>query len=78
MSKLIRITWNAGFRTGFNFSGKLYLERLRQLLKLKPSFVYKKEHTHLFTIHLMKYISSITLFLEKKDEYTNYIALPTE
>jgi SAM-dependent methyltransferase len=78
MPELIRITRNAGFRTGFNFTGKFHIERLKQLLKLKHSFVYKKEHTHLLTIHLIKYISSITLLLEKKDEYINYIALPAE
>lgn len=78
MSDVIKITRSAGFRTGFNFSGKFYLERLKQLMRLKHSFVYKKEHAHLLTIHLMKYISSITLLLEKKDEYINYIALPTE
>lgn len=78
MSDLIKITRSAGFRTGFNFSGKFYIEKLKQILRLKHSFVYKKECPHLVTIHLIKYISSITLLLEKKDEYINYIALPTE
>ena len=75
MSDLIEITRENGFRVGFNFSGNFYYEKLKEVFRIRNKFIYNKEKKHLLSIHLLKYISSITLFLEKKDEYINYIAL---
>lgn len=61
------------FRTGFNFTGKFYSEKLKDLFHIQHPFIYKKNNPHYFSIHFYKYLQCITLFLEKKDEFINYI-----
>lgn len=63
-----------GFRTGFNYTGNFYYEKLKELFRMKHKFKYPKENTYMFLIHIFKYIQCVTLFLEKQDSYINYIA----
>jgi SAM-dependent methyltransferase len=71
---LIRVGNKNGFRTGFNFTGSFYYEKLKEILKIKHRFFYRKDNPHIIGIHLFKYIQGITLFLEKINSYDNYIA----
>jgi SAM-dependent methyltransferase len=71
---LIQIGNTNGFRTGFNFTGNFYYEKLKEILKIKHRFFYRKENSHPISIHIFKYIQGITLFLEKINSYENYIA----
>lgn len=71
---LIEIGNANGFRTGFNFTGNFYYEKLKEILNIRHRFYYKKESQHPISIHIFKYIQGITLFLEKINSYENYIA----
>lgn len=63
-----------GFRTGFNFTGNFYYEKIKEVLKLTHRFSYKKNNPCTLSVHLFKYLQCITLFLEKTNSYENYIA----
>jgi SAM-dependent methyltransferase len=65
----------AGFRAGFEFTGDMYRAKLRDLLKLPPKFEYRRSNLSMLSIHFYKWLASITLVLDKKDRYVNYIAL---
>jgi len=71
---LIRVGKKNGFRTGFNFTGNFYYEKLKEIFKIKHRFLYKKENSHTLSIHIFKYIQGITLFLEKITSFNNYIS----
>ena len=71
---LIRVGKKMGFRAGFNFTGKFYYEKLKEIFKIKHRFFYKNESPHALSVHLFKYIQCITYFLEKDNSYNNYIA----
>jgi SAM-dependent methyltransferase len=70
---LIRAGNANGFRTGFSFTGNFYYEKLKEILNIPHRFFYKKERSHPISVHLFKYIQGITLFIEKADDYRNYI-----
>jgi SAM-dependent methyltransferase len=70
---LLRLGKKNAFRTGFNFTGNFYYEKLKEIFKVKHRFIYKKDNPCCLSIHLFKYIQCITLFLEKAESYDNYI-----
>lgn len=74
ISELLTYGKKCGFRTGFNYTGNFYYEKLKEFFRIEHRFKYQKENTHIFSIHFFKYIQCITFFLEKNDAYINYIA----
>ncbi len=74
VSELLTYGKKCGFRTGFNYTGNFYYEKLKEIFRIKHRLNYQKESTYSFFIHIFKYIQCITFFLEKNDSYINYIA----
>lgn len=71
---LIELGKKCKFRTGFKYTRNFYLEKIKEIFKIKHQFLYDSDRYHTFSIHFFKYIQCITLFLEKFDSYDNYIA----
>lgn len=74
IGELLNFGKKCGFRAGFNYTGNFYYEKLKELFRFRHRFKYPRENTHLFSIHIFKYIQCITFFLEKHHSYVNYIA----
>jgi hypothetical protein len=49
-------------------------EILNSFLRTLPKFEYRRSNMSLFTIHFYKWLASVTLVVDKKDRYINYIA----
>ena len=71
---VIQLGKRSGFRTGFTYTRNFYYEKLKEIFRLKHPFYYSRNQLHFISIHFYKYIQCITLFLEKKRSYENYIA----
>lgn len=74
IGELLNYGKKCGFRTGFNYTGNFYYEKLKELFRITHKFNYPKENAHIFSVHFFKYIQCVTFFLEKHDSYINYIA----
>jgi len=74
MKNLLDITTKNKFRCGFNYTSNFFQEKIKEILNIDHKFIYKQNSTNLLSIHFFKYLSSITLYLEKEEEYENYIA----
>lgn len=62
-----------GLRTSFKYTREFYLRKLRYLLKSKNSYEYKQDRSSFYdwvSLIVLKYVSSVTLFLEKKQTYS--------
>jgi len=60
------------FRVTFRYTQDFYTSKVKSLLSLDPTYTYSKKRSlflDLISINIFKYISSITLFLEKKQTY---------
>jgi SAM-dependent methyltransferase len=65
------------FRTSFRYTREFYTAKLRQVLKRKPVYTYKSNRFVLFdkvSFAFLKYVSCITLFLQKP-EYAEHTEL---
>lgn len=74
IGELLTCVAKCGFRTGFNYTGNFYYEKLKEIFRINHRFKYQNENTHILSIHFFKYIQCITFFIEKRDSYFNYIA----
>lgn len=62
----------AGLRASFRYTQELYFRKLRGLLQLPVTFAYSPRRNALadwLWIKLLRYVSGVTLFLEKKQTY---------
>jgi len=71
------------FRASFRYTREFYTAKIRQLMKFKPVYVYKRNRSVMFdkiSFAFFKYISSITLFLQKPEygEHTELLLFPPE
>ena len=60
-------------RCSFRYTQEFYENKFRSLLLLKPKYEYKKNRNRFLdwiAIKVLKYVSSITLFLQKENTYT--------
>jgi len=60
-------------RVSFKYTQEFYFRKIAIMMGKEPSFEYKHVRSifvDFLAILLLKYISSITLFLEKKEKYT--------
>lgn len=65
------------FRTSFRYTRQFYSSKLRQVLGLPPKYRYKKPGSVIldsFSFAFLKYVSSITLFLQRP-EYPDHTEL---
>ncbi len=63
-----------GLRGSFRYTGELYANKLRSLLNINHNPAYKLNRSYaldFLSVHFYKYVSIVTLFLEKKESYTN-------
>ncbi len=71
-SEMLTIAKRNSLRGSFRYTQEFYVQKLRSLLKLKPRYQYRKDRSPwrdwLATL-LLKRISSVTLFLEKRESY---------
>jgi len=61
-------------RTSFRYTQEFYIGKLGSMLGLKPKYEYQRNRSSLvdwLSIHVLKYVSSITLILHKSEIYTN-------
>jgi SAM-dependent methyltransferase len=71
------------FRASFRYTQEFYTAKIRQVMKLKPVYVYKRNRSVMFdrtSFLFFKYISGITLFLQKPeyDEHTELLHFAPE
>jgi SAM-dependent methyltransferase len=72
--ELVRICKQSGFRVGFEFTGEFYRSKLRDIFRRPSKFEYRASAWSLISIHFYKWINGVTLVLDKRDRYVNYIA----
>ena len=72
--ELFKMVKKHSFRASFRYTGEFYSSKLRSLLNLKAKYKYNKHNRRSFVdwwaITLLKYVSSVTLILEKRETYT--------
>lgn len=68
-SECLKLGRKYRLRTSFRHTGAFYERKIRSILGLSRSFCYddKSSAVDFFLLPLLKYISSVSLFLEKKD-----------
>jgi len=65
---------HAGLRASFRYTQELYYRKLRDLLGRRVPFRYSRRRNALadwFWLKALRYVSGVTLFLEKKQTYVN-------
>jgi SAM-dependent methyltransferase len=72
--KLVRLCKQSGFRVGFEFTGEFYWAKLRDIFRRPSKFEYRESACSIVSIHFYKWLNGITLILDKRDRYENYIA----
>lgn len=63
---------NAGLRTSFRYTQEFYFSKLRSVFQLEPKYIYSDDRSAVMEwlfIFTLKYISGITLFLQKENSY---------
>lgn len=71
-SETIGYVRSAGMRADFTFSMEFFTSKLKQVVRIKPSYTYKLRAYSFFDaimIKFLRYISSVTLVCEKKNTY---------
>ena len=74
-TETLKLSKKYSFRGSFKYTQEFYGNKLRSLLRLKPKYIYKTNRSSLFdwvAIYVLKYISSVTLFLEKENTYRKH------
>ena len=64
----------ARFRTNFDYTDEFYWKKIRYLLGMRQFSMYKRPRFTSISVNFFKYLSSVTVVLEKRNVYTNYIA----
>jgi SAM-dependent methyltransferase len=73
-SELLRLGKIAGLRTSFRYTLEFYTSKLRQIFRMVPRMEYRRPQsavTEWMKIAVLRYLSGITLFLEKDEVYTS-------
>lgn len=71
--EILKLGKKYSLRTSFRYTQEFYEAKLRSLLRLKPRHKYNYNRSSFIdwiAIHFFKYLSSITLMLEKNEVYT--------
>ncbi|OEU78156.1 MAG: hypothetical protein BA872_01295 [Desulfobacterales bacterium C00003060] len=74
-TETLNLSKKYSLRGSFKYTQEFYGNKLRSLLRLKPKYAYKTKRASLFgwvAIYVLKYLSSVTLFLEKENTYRKY------
>lgn len=73
-TELLRLTKRHGLRATFAYTKDFYLSKSRSMIGMKP-YPYRRASAVLeyFAFALLKYVSSVTLFMEKKNTYKRLI-----
>jgi SAM-dependent methyltransferase len=61
-------------RISFRYTPEYYSQKIRSVLSMQPKCSYKANRLFLtdwILVYLLKYVASITMFLEKRDAYKN-------
>jgi SAM-dependent methyltransferase len=71
-SQVLDLAKRAGFRACFRFTPEFYSSKLRSLLRAPTRFTYStgwRSWTDAFAVKFLRYVSSVTLTLEKQNAY---------
>lgn len=60
---------SAGLRSSYRFTAKFYFQKLRLMLRLTNHIKYQDTISFFTGIKLLRYVSGITLFVEKNNKY---------
>lgn len=71
--ELLKVTRLSGFRAGFDYTREFYFAKVRDLFRLAPKLRYRRSLFSAMSVHFYMFLASVTLVLDKKDEYVNYI-----
>jgi SAM-dependent methyltransferase len=72
-AEVLKLAKECSLRTSFKYTKEFYTGKLRSMMGLKPKYDYKRIRSSLIdwlTIHILKYVSSITLILHKNEIYS--------
>ncbi|MGH7491921.1 MAG: hypothetical protein ACREOO_05955 [bacterium] len=70
--EVLRLGKKHHLRTFFRYTQEYYTSKLRALMGRIPSFIYSLSRSAFadrFSVFFLKYVSNVTLFLEKKQIY---------
>jgi len=73
----LRLAKKHRLRVSFRYTREFYARKLRSILSLKNDYMYSKNRAGFIdwlSIMILRYVSSITLFLEKRETYTGKIS----
>lgn len=73
-SNTLQLAKRYNLRATFRYTQEFYIRKLRSLLGLKPSWEYPQRRSAIvdwLSVNTLKYISSITLFIEKSERYSS-------
>lgn len=69
-----RIVKQNGFRLTTRFCANFYKRKLNEVLGLKNNFIYDySRSSSTLSFHFLKYVSSVTFILEKKETYKKWL-----
>lgn len=74
-SEVLRLAKRHKLRASFRYTKEFYTRKLRSMLSLQRKYLYPVKRSALrewLEVCLLKYVSGITLFMEKKETYRNY------
>jgi hypothetical protein len=69
----LRLAKRNRMRASFRYTQEFYWRKVRSLLRMSPEFEYRRDRSAAAdwcSILFLKYVSSVTLFLEKLETYT--------
>ena len=71
-SEVLKLAKKHRLRISFRYTLELYIKKFRKMLSLNTKYEYEKKRSILIDwlpLFVLKYISIVTLFLEKKETY---------